>query len=354
MHNSLSFPLECIYRQDVPYCLKWDNDYLIGISLSTKQHDPFKNPDIMQSFLLQAKKTKHEPKKERVAFTNWTTQYGFLAPEGPFPSISTLEDSRNLEAMGMILPINKTVNLFKESIFSFWKEARRLVLLWDMFEAVSNRNIETLKELIVIENTGIQEPSPLNNDATKFRGKVERFSFTMDFSASPEEIGKNQLSVYQHLGFACVISEVEKHLTHLTISSNAINLNPIAFRDRDIFNFKTHIRPKNLLQAFYLQFYILLNGIPNKVCPNCWKPFSPPKREDQIYCSTKCKGTAKKNRQRQEHPELILKDLLYEDMKYSRLREADRKKIESAFETNGLDYAKILRKEIINKKKAGT
>jgi len=220
-----------------------------------------------------------------------------------------------------------------------------------MFEAVSNRNIETLKEFIVIENTETSSDSPLNKDAIYFRGKVVKFSFTMDFSSTLEEIINNPFPTYQLIGFEFVKSEVEKHLTDLTISSNLKNLNPVASRDHDLYELNYYIRPKNLLQAFYLQFNILLNGIRNKICPNCWKPFSPSKREDQIYCTKECKNNAKKKRQRQDHPELMFKELLYEDRKHNRLSATDRKKIEDTIEDKGLRDAKALRNKLMNKKK---
>ncbi|HWQ43809.1 MAG TPA: hypothetical protein VN456_17505, partial [Desulfosporosinus sp.] len=363
MHDSLNFPLKCIYQQASLQCLKWGSDCLVGISLGPKPHKPFENPGIMQSFLRQVKKTKPEPQKERVAFTNWATKYGFLAPEGPFPSLSTLEDAKGLVAAmypnsdldpSLVLPINTTVNLFKENIYNFWTEARKLVLLWDMFEAFSNRNNETLKEFIVIENTKTKSDSPLSENAIIFQGKVKNFSFTMNFSASTEEIANNPFPAYQLIGFECVKSEVEKYLTDLTIASNLKNLNPIASRDHDLYELDYYIQPKNLLQAFYLQFYILLNGIRNKICPNCWKPFSPSKREDQIYCTPECKNNAKKKRQRHEHPELMFKELLYEDKKHKRLCATDRKKIEDALKDKGLRDAKALRDKLMKQRKTET
>lgn len=117
-----------------------------------------------------------------------------------------------------------------------------------------------------------------------------------------EELEEEPMYYYQLAAFEYVAHHVEQHLKGVSLTSKGRTV----ARDskQDHYKLKPRIVTITLLQAMYLQFYIMLNDRNKRICEACSKVFVPG-RSDQKYCSTACKRTAKSRRQR-KHQQLVL------------------------------------------------
>lgn len=128
--------------------------------------------------------------------------------------------------------------------------------------------------------------------------------YDLYFTDSLEEINRDPLNYYQVAGLHCILVEIKKNLSNVGLSYTG--LEKISNPHDDIFKLRPVIEPKNLLQAMYLQFYILLCGHNVKVCKWCEKPFRldlgnpySKDRKNKEYCSDTCKHSAKSHRYRE-------------------------------------------------------
>lgn len=126
------------------------------------------------------------------------------------------------------------------------------------------------------------------------------------FPATLEEINRNPLEFYQVAGLHYILEKIKGKLADVGL--NYTGLEKISNPQDDIFKLRPVIKPRNLLQAMYLQFHILLCGHNVKVCKWCGKPFDLRGcyNKNREYCSDTCKHSAKSHRYRERQKQRAL------------------------------------------------
>ncbi|MCG0277778.1 MAG: YdcF family protein [Thermanaeromonas sp.] len=267
-------------------------------------YNAFETADLIPSLCRLVKEVR-QGRNKKAAIKKWVSQYGFLGV--------------HVDADGHIHSW--------ESLADFWREAETLADLWDKFRQVTQRDLDGMREWIrfVALHPGIrqlvgkechtkavywpfevemQEGETFEEAAGRSFGKGH-----VAFSATLEEINRNPLEFYQVAGLYYIREKIEEKLADVGLSYTG--LEKISNPKDDIFKLRPVIRPKNLLQAMYLQFYILLCGHNVKVCKWCGKPFDLRGcyNKNREYCSDTCKHSAKSHRYRERQKlEALLKN----------------------------------------------
>jgi len=272
-----------------------DFEDVIGVfdSMKHSTYEAFEREDLISS-LQQVVLGVRQGRDKKKEILKWVSQYGFLGVQidndGHIPTVESLAD--------------------------FWREAETLIDLWDKFRQVTQRDLDGMKEWIrfVPLNKVIKylhgdewntkavywpfEAEVREGEAfEKAAGRSMRAGEPI-FGATIEEINRNPLEFFQLAGLGYILQRIEKKIagTEWTFTG----LEKISNPQDDIFKLMPVIKPKNLLQAMYLQFYILLCGQNVKVCNWCGKPFDLKAKysRNREYCSETCKNTAKSYRYR--------------------------------------------------------
>ena len=245
-------------------------------------------------------------KDKKKEMLKWVSQYGFLGvqidSDGHLSSVETLAD--------------------------FWREAEALTGLWDKFRQVTQRNLEGMREWVKFvplhpeikrlvgeewntkavyspfmkeKRSGIEfvpGEDLQRKEETFEEAEGRRLSGEPLFRPTLEEINDSPLEFYQVAGLEYILTKIAMKLRGVELSYTG--LEKISNPQDDIFKLRPVIKPKNLLQAMYLQFYILLCGQNVKVCNWCGKPFDLKAKysRNRKYCLETCKNTAKSYRYR--------------------------------------------------------
>lgn len=241
-------------------------------------YNAFENPDLIPSLYRLVKKWGKKNRKK--GMKEWVSQYGALG-------------------------INDTQGK-RESLADFWREAETLADLWEKFQQVTQRDLESLREWIKFVSI---EGLPLISEVRKGKTKAEYAPFPPGgggtvggpcFYDSLGEIERNPLPYFQLAGLDYILTRVQNRLRGLRAAYSEVER--ITNPQEDIFKIQPRVVPVNLLQAMYLQFYLLLSDRSVKVCKCCGRLFRPEEdgyRKDRQYCSDSCKLTAKSRRYRE-------------------------------------------------------
>lgn len=345
------FPVECRFKQKVYTRYKWgkgwirrgEYPFLWGIPpgwgkekiqayidyLKAKGVDLKRKPEEVEDVLRAEENTKYSTynafettdlisslcrlvgevkrgRNKKAAMKKWVSQYGFLGvhvdADGHIPSW--------------------------ESLVGFWQEAETLAGLWDRFRQVTQRDLDGMGEWIrfVALRPGVKWllGDKWNTKAVywPFEGGVregETFEEAAGrglkggeplFTATIEEIDHNPLEFYQVAGLHYILEKIEEKLADVGLSYTG--LEKVSNPHDDIFKLRPLIKPRNLLQAMYMQFYILLCGHNVKVCKWCGQPFDlrGSYSKNREYCSDTCKYSAKSHRYRERQKlKIFLKNL---------------------------------------------
>ena len=262
-------------------------------SIEYSTYNAFETADLIPSLCRLVKEVR-QGRNKKAAIKKWVSRYGFLGvhvdADGDIPSWESLAD--------------------------FWREAETLADLWDKFRQVTQRDLGGMREWIrfVALHPGTKKVfgDKWNTKAVYWPFEVEmREGETFEeaagrgyrrgeplFSASLEEITRDPLEFYQVAGLHYILEKIKGKLADVGLSYTG--LEKISNPHDDIFRLRPVIRPRNLLQAMYLQFYILLCGHNVKVCKWCERPFDlrGSYSKNREYCSGTCKHSAKSHRYR--------------------------------------------------------
>lgn len=187
----------------------------------------------------------------------------------------------------------------KHTIKYFWDESLRFYKLWCFYRLIANRDKKGLMESIQIKKDGDHHVLTFFPEDDSF--KSEEFSFfepEYDFKVTfPIRIDreKDEFTQIQEHSMFFLLSQIEEYTANAKLSWGTMKHE----KDTDKSNFKITpvLRTENLIDAIYLQFFILFSENEKKICPVCNTPFVPA-RIDKKYCSDSCKLTAKSRRYR--------------------------------------------------------
>lgn len=271
MHKMFDFPIKCesaLLAMNSPQISEinheiviWDKDFD-----PLRGYDAFDQPETIPALIYLVEKIKNGGNQENLII-KWVQKWG------PLKSEEIKKDSK---------PI------FAQSLGPFLSEAFKFYDLWILYRAVANKDLDTLKEIITV----FEDPN-LPFDATH----MFYFFETKHYNDNAEGILDNQnpLRSYQNQAMLYLMRNIEKH-----INPNMLGWSQMYHhksKNEDFIKFKPAFRFNNLLDALYMQFFILLTENTKKICPVCNSPFLP-ERKDKKYCSDTCKFTAKSQRYR--------------------------------------------------------
>lgn len=288
MHKELVFPIECRYEQ-----LVWEK-YITRQGVMSSTSDKYSKYDAMDDIniipsLVTLVSDDSTAKQQEGAIKKWIRQYGFLtSPNRP----------------GV-----KGCDWREENLEIFWDKAKQLANLWDIYRMVTNRELEELKTIISFEDSMfadlingnyVMTPGHTKCSIYPYETKVQddvitSSKYTKYFNTTLDEINKNPLRYYQMAAFSYIKTEVQRQLKGIALVSKDMQLE--GSNDQDYFKTFPIIETDTLIQALYLQFYIILSTPGKKICQECGDMFLPGRR-DQKYCSDTCKNTAKSRRYR--------------------------------------------------------
>ncbi|OPY60039.1 MAG: hypothetical protein A4E56_02949 [Pelotomaculum sp. PtaU1.Bin065] len=283
MHDVFKFPLECRFQQRVYRKLQWNNDAVTVKDEGYWTYDAFDRNDIIPSIYRLAKTTKDTDTAKKKAMFDWISGFGFLSSEPHHFPHAVYEDDK---------------------VSIFWEDVNSLAYWWELYGAITNRKLDKLKSVITIiefKHNGFNTntKSIINSQGNCWLSTEEVF-----FHETINEVTEEPLPYYQRAVFHYLKHNIEKYLNiygNIQIHSKKPII--ISVGDRDYFKARPYLEPKTLLQALYLQFYILLcTDDIKKVCNTCGALFKPT-RKDREYCSETCSNTAKSQRYRKRKSE---------------------------------------------------
>ncbi|WP_170085421.1 hypothetical protein [Kyrpidia spormannii] len=218
-------------------------------------------------------------KNKKAAVKKWVSEYGFLGA--------------NLGS--------DFVHPKWEALADFWREAETLADLWGKYKQVTQRDMSGLRgwiRFVELPNDGdplipSPEGSRTKSDFSKEPGVMSFGTADLFFSATLEEIGQNPLRFYQLAGLRYILVRINGRIKSLEL--NYTGVEKIENPQDDIFKIRPVLYPRTLLEAMYLQFYILLSGHNVKICKHCGKPFPLKEKysKNRVYCSDRCNNAAK-------------------------------------------------------------
>ncbi len=322
MHSIFPIHMGINFTQKVRKNLVWEDrrslveDYAsrIGIDLSEEGlfylvcyepqeyeiYNPFEKSDLIPSLVRMVEEVRRgKDKKELIK--KWTEQWGFidefiLLHKKFAPNLRNLHEIAEREYNHPLIP--QSDQRVQQSLEKLWSKSEIFADLWIRYRDVTNRQLDNLKKWIHFELADYGESKPDYYVMAVIQGKP-----FAPISNSLEEIEKDPLYFYQAAGFNYILNEVtigaRSDLTPVTVNISRT-------RDQDIFKIQPCLVPHTLLNAIYLQFFMLLCANNNKICANykCNKPFEP-NRVDQQYCSETCKNTEKSRRQRSRRANIL-------------------------------------------------
>jgi len=181
-----------------------------------------------------------------------------------------------------------------ESLEVFWQEAVKLTKLWCMYTEAVNRDLEALKRYVSIKIERLTLDEIKNEEFLWGKGNDGRvcvssslFESEVAFGVKLKEVKEDFLAPYQYAVLHYVAGEVSYNIGNVRIVYDRLTKHENS--DTDTFSIQAYLEPASLLQALYLWFFQLLTE-KRKVCPTCWAPFTP-RRRDQVFCSDGCRFT---------------------------------------------------------------
>jgi len=285
MHEELVFPIECRYEQVVWSKYITCKGVIRSASDKYSKYDAMDNISLIPSLVKLVNECKNATDNQRgEVIKKWIKQYGFLT-------------SSDQSSYGWP----------EENLETFWDKAKKLVSLWNIYRMVTNRDLGGLKKLVLFADTRVPD---INGNLVPFGpgitegsvypcgakdGVIVSSGHTLFFNVELDEINKNPLRYYQLVAFSYVKTEVQRELKGISLVSKDMKLEGIS--DQDFFKTVPIIQANTLLQALYLQSFIILSTPGKKICEGCFRVFVP-RRRDQEYCTDTCKNTAKSRRYR--------------------------------------------------------
>lgn len=288
MHEELVFPIECRYEQVVWSKYITCKGVIRSASDKYSKYDAMDNINLISSLVKLVNEYKNTTDRQKEAvIKKWIRQYGFLTS----PNRSAAEGFEYKE----------------ENIEKFWSKAKQLTDLWDIYRMVTNRELDDLRKIVSFTDTRVPD---INGNLVPFgpgitagsthpegvrEGLFGESTHTLFFNVELDEINKNPLRYYQLVAFSYIKTEVQRQLRNVFLTSRDVSLESSA--GQDFLKTFPIIKANTLLQALYLQFYIILSTPGKKICEGCFRVFVP-RRRDQEYCTDTCKNTAKSRRYR--------------------------------------------------------
>lgn len=288
MQKGFVFSIECKYEQVVWDKYTTSHGVMISASDTFALYGAMDNMSIIPSLKTMVDSVSEKNRRESIK--KWIRKYGFL----------TASNYQKTERSSDCY-ISRTTE--GEDLEAFWREAKQLVSLWDIYSMVANKDFVGLLKIVFFFRDplfGVTEGSVYPTG--KEPGRHTTSTHTVSFDKTLEEIYKDPLRYYQVVAFEYITKTVESKLQGLSLASE-----DICFAEgikQDLFKFTPVIKAQSLLQALYLQFYILLSTPGKKICETCYKPFTP-LRMDMKYCNDTCKNTAKSRRQRGRRRKMV-------------------------------------------------
>lgn len=277
MNDLFVFPMECtglLYRWDKERSIKFidsnEGKMMIGTPKITDSmgYNPFDCDHLIPDFIKMIEKSLDSVNLEK-DIKKWLQEWGPLYSD---PS------EKN------------TVEVFQEESFKFYK-------LWNLYKALSNRNMPKIMEFISLEDYEDHYKITFFPNDTCFTGEPnsfieEEFDFKCSFPMG-KKTGDELFIEIQTKAAVFFFEQIEEYTSQANLYWGSMKT------EKDQFNVKIEpvLRIENLIDAIYLQFYILFSENEKKICPVCNTPFVP-ERKDKKYCSDTCKHTAKSRRYR--------------------------------------------------------
>lgn len=196
----------------------------------------------------------------------------------------------------------------RNTVENFWEESLKFYRLWSFYRVVSSRDEVAIRSSIKIEEdrgTKIISFFPGEDSFSSIRipeDISQRFSipeFEFDLQVKfPFQINKNRdvFEQIQEYSTLFLLAQIETYTNNANLTWDSMTHEKQ--KGKSVFKIKPALHTgSNLIDALYLQFYILLSENEKKICPVCNNPFLP-SRKDKKYCSDTCKLTARTRRYR--------------------------------------------------------
>jgi hypothetical protein len=300
MHETFSFPIECkgavSRRKNIKIYEYNGEEFIRGEHVEDPKsafYNPFDYPELIPSFIETIEKILRGGNK-REHIKRWCEKWGYLYD----------------------------IDLEKNTVRVFWKEAIKFYKLWTFYKTIVNRDKKSIYKSITLEpiqgdeykltffpndesfipNTIIKElikEKTFNKiDEKIYHDLMIIINDDFDFKCSfPFKLDKNrdELEQIQEYSMMFLLQQIRDYIKNAELSWTNIT------HDRDqtksVFKITPALHVNNLIDAIYLQFFILFSENQKKICPICNRPFFP-ERKDKKYCSDSCYLTAKSRRYR--------------------------------------------------------
>lgn|SRR5699024_7921636 len=281
MYKTFNFPIECCSPQtplNDPRLIETE----LGLYISDadpkieETYEAFESIEIIPSLIeiverIRKREDEHHWKDDyniNLAL-KWIKKWGYLKAE------------KDTDLIGK--------NLHGQRVSGFLQEADKFYDFWALYRAAVNRDIEQLKSVIdVMEDPEL--PFAATHTFYFFANQyVEYKGYTNGIF-----VIEQPLQSYQNAAIDFLLRVIEQYINNHDLYARTIRLE--SSKEKDSFMVSPGMAFPDLLDALYMQFFILLNENEKKICPVCNKPFIP-ERIDKKYCSNTCKLTAYRKRQ---------------------------------------------------------
>lgn len=303
MHKTFSFPILCESPQVKPDSVEVRNvngEPVIFASINPPEshafeaYDVFDKVEIIPSLVKMVEKIKNGGNKKK-EIKKWVKEWGLLKG-------SLTKNEFGQYEMG-------------QSIDSFWKEAEKLYDLWNLYKHTVNRDLESIKkhvqkkekiyDSLALSGTDFiydeESDTWLFPPESELKVKVADFFLFSNKDHEAKDIAiwnideSDELAVYQWICMCYILKQIEEHVSKGILRHYWLKRD--SYQEKDYFKIEPILSFDNLLDALYMQLFILLTENEKKICVICNKPFFP-KRKDKKYCSETCYLTAKSRRYR--------------------------------------------------------
>jgi len=285
----------------VIYRYQWHGNTLERVDGNEIGHYDFfsseKNDDMIYS-LNRIVKSKSAYRQKKL-FEDWVNEYGFLGADFEKEKQKRIKEDFKCDP--------ESIDWRSESLTSFLREAQELVLLWDRYMQMTQRQTEKMSEWIdFIKVGGEAAKQGVNSVAvydsiypktlTEILSNITKKRPYRGFVESTDIIKKDPTPYLQSAALAYLLCKAEKRIQGVEINSSLFGYKVEELTEEDIFTAEPHILCYSLLEAFYFWFFTILSSKRNvRVCPYCYKLFTV-KKKNQIYCNRQCQERAKRNR----------------------------------------------------------
>lgn len=298
MHKSFAFPINCVSQQlgfESVHIVKHEGKSFITAGNETfPGYDVFEEIEILPSLVNMVENVKTHKSNKEQQIIDWVKKWGLLNPNR-FKWRTEQDIQYKTEKIGEDYP-------FRQSLDDFWTEAEKLYYLWLLYRCIANRDLKSLIETARID----KDIEPFSHENFFGIPNYHRIYFFEDkpFGDSMKLIVKdpgNPLKDYQLCSTKYLLKHIEQYINFGKLSGSFIELEPDN-EEQDTIKVTSEIKFNNLLEALYMQFFILLSNNNTKICLVCNEPFIP-LRKDRKYCykgvnGNTCQNTAKTRRHR--------------------------------------------------------